>query len=65
MLKYTYGPGKYTFALRNTIPINLDMPDGKFCPMGNEFIFYSLYANKLHGEPTYWSGAKYDYGLDE
>ena len=41
------------------------MPDGKFCPMGNEFIFYSLYANKLHGEPTYWTGAKYDYGLDE
>lgn len=65
MLKYTYWPGNYSFNLRNTIPINLQMYDGTFCPMGGEFIFSSINSSTLFGAPTYFENATYSYGIDE
>lgn len=65
MLKYTYWPQKYNFMLRNFIPINLNLTDGQFCPMGGEFIISSIEKNTLFGVPTYWENAYYDFGIGE
>ena len=65
LLKYTYWPGKYSFRLRNTIPIGRDLPDGQFCPMGSEFIISSESNSILYGSPTYWENATYNFGQEE
>lgn len=65
MLKYTYWPAQTNLKLRNFIPIDIELGDGQFCPMGGEFIISSVSNSKLYGVPTYWEKATYTYGLDE
>lgn len=65
MLKYTYWPAMTQTKLRNFIPINLNLTNGQFCPMGGEFIISSIEKNTVFGVPTYWENAYYDFGISE